>query len=172
MADKCEGEDTAETRRVLLQKACELTRASLKAAPVGNENRFRAANNLAYYLLDLHRTDTNALRQDPDLADCISALEGRITAQGDHPDAHLLDTLCRYYAAEGKIDKAVMAAERVEQILAKTPAGVAADGPPAATLYYAIVENLNPAERRMLDHALWVLRNHGFLAQGQGTAPA
>jgi tetratricopeptide (TPR) repeat protein len=177
MANECANDEKGiERRKALLERACELTRNALSLSQAESLGEFRSGNNLLYYLLDLNYGNSSEnVIVSPELNRCIGILESRFSvATAGRDRLSELDTLCRAYAMMGRFAEAVLAAERIENALANAAESSREIGEaksmPLASAYYSITENLNPAERRILDHALWVLRNYGPGREGEETS--
>ena len=169
-ANECDNASSDEIERKveLLILACEFTRRSLSMSKPGSSAYATSCNNLLYYLLDLHYArGGKEVEFDEEMKDCLREMETRVAlATALRPQLAKLDTLCRAYVVLRRFADAVLAAERIEHLLAKGPEPTeesTSDTNPmrSGNAYFSITENLNPAERRILDHALWVLRNYG-----------
>ncbi|TKV80097.1 tetratricopeptide repeat protein [Bradyrhizobium elkanii] len=168
----------AERIRLLVQaygyskKACQFAALHKTSTTI---SRLRNANNVLHYAaeyLDLNPDGAEITKEE--VREHLIFLEknldlGRSTRQ----QLNFIDTLCRASLLFGKIEQALMAAERIEHLLSTPPATTvsprsieddselreASQGP--GPTFYATISHLNEKERDMLDHALWVLRRHG-----------
>lgn len=169
--------DGNQERLCLLKRAFDIT----AAAADGDERThadgsvklpaIRIANNALFYAVE-YMSFIGSLDGDQinlsDIGPHLELLERSVDlGTASLKQLSWIDTLCRTYSLTGDTEKAVLAAERIEHLLSAPPTGDGEDrgdhGKPlgARPSYYAITDHLNDRERDVLDHALWVLRQHG-----------
>jgi ppGpp synthetase/RelA/SpoT-type nucleotidyltranferase len=165
-----------ETRLKLLVEAYRHTeRAAALSTGLTLHNKLRNANNALYYAVEyialLGKPTESSEIQEQDVRPSLDLLESNVVLATATPaQLNWIDTLCRAHALFGNIEKAVLAAERVEHLLSAPTTYEPEEGDGkdeqsaehnSSRSYYATTSHLNDRERDMLDHALWVLRKHG-----------